>query len=427
VRLPSLSQFAFSFLLLLVFAGPVRCDLLIPGDILNPKTPAEAWNVIRLATTNVGQLLTENRLPEIPVQISYCSPALRVLPAFPAEKDAIAKVGDLSKRAFLSVNAIATSAMQNNPQGAENALASLRTVLGEMAHHFDPQAVAADIFYCPVHPAFLSDDPEKRCATCGRKLFPRRIAYSFIYMKPGEPTIRMTATARAPIEAGKRADVKITLQKADYSPVTHEDLQPMHTEPIHLLIEDPSLGDYHREHPRPTATPGEYAFTFTPKKNAPYRIWADIVPTATGVQELPFVDLPSSEKGGPIEDMADRFTSSSGGYQFALALAAGNHLPTKAGQARRMNITVTDAEGHPVRKLEPVMSAFAHLVGFYDDHLTVLHLHPTGGDVVNPELRGGPQLGFTLYAPKAGFIRLYCQVVVDGKTIFAPFNLNVEP
>jgi hypothetical protein len=73
------------------------------------------------------------------------------------------------------------------------------------------------------------------------------------------------------------------------------------------------------------------------------------------------------------------------------------------------------------------MNAFAHLVGFYSDYNTVVHLHPTGGDVLNPALRGGPALGFILFPPKAGFVRLYCQVMIDEKMVFAPFNLNIQP
>jgi hypothetical protein len=398
----------------------------VPGNILNPKTAAEAWNVIRLATKNVEQLLGENRLPEIPVQISYCSPALRALPGFLTDAAALSLLEEQIKRAFISVNAIATAAQQNNPFGAKTALASLRTILEGVARHFASKTVGADIFFCPMHSDFLSENAKTPCAKCGMALFTRRIPYSFIYTKPGEPTIRMTATASAPVEAGTKIDVTIRMRKADNSPVTHEDLTVMHTQPIHLLIEDPSLGDYHHEHPKPTATPGDYAFSFTPKKTAPYRIWADLVPVATGVQELPFVDLPSAGKAGPVEDTANRFTSSADGYQFTLTFPDGNHLPTKAGQARKMGITVTDPEGKPVTTLEPVMNAFAHLVGFYEDYKTVIHLHPAGGDVVNPDERGGPLLGFILYAPKPGFVRLYCQVLIRGKMLFAPFNLNVE-
>ena len=424
-RLPC--SLASMLLTLICLGSTLRSDPVVPGNILDPKNAAEAWNVIRLAAKNVETLLDEKRLPEVPVQISYCSPALRTLPRMTTDPEASKKLGALSARAFTSVNAIASSAQKNNPVGAKNALASLRDVLEKMAQYFDPKAVAADIFFCPMHSDFVSEEAKTPCAKCGMSLLTRRIPYSSIYTKPGEPTIRMSVTASAPAEAGKKMDVKVRLEKADKSPVLHADLMVMHTQPIHLLIEDPSLGDYHHEHPAPTKTPGEYEFSFTPKKTAPYRIWADLVPQATGVQELPFADLPSGGKAEPITDTENRFTSAAGGYRFTLSFNDGDHMPTNAGKTRAMGITVTDPKGKPITKLEPVMNAFCHLVGFYDDCRTVLHLHPTGGDIGDPKLRGGPALGFMLFAPKAGFIRLYCQVMIDGKMLFAPFNLNVEP
>ncbi|MGB8167178.1 MAG: hypothetical protein WCF18_06775 [Chthoniobacteraceae bacterium] len=403
------------------------CDPVIPGNILNPKSAAEAWNVIRLATKNVDQLLEENRLEEIPVQISYCSPALRTLPGVAREPDQFNAVQTLGTRAFVSVNAVAISAQQKNPVGAKSALTSLRALLESMAQYFDAKVVSADIFYCPMHPDFLAENAMTPCAKCGMSLVPRGIPYSFIYTKPGEPTVHLTAIASGPVEAGKKIDVKVRMERADNSPVLPADLLVMHTQPIHLLIEEAGLGDYHHEHPILTEKPGEYAFSFTPGKTTAYRVWADIVPAATGVQELPFVDLASTGKASSIEDTASRFTSSAGGYQFTLLLANGNHVPPKAGQSRQIGITVTDPNGKPVTELEPVMNAFSHLVGFYDDYKTVIHLHPTGGDVLNPTLRGGPALGFILFAPRPGFVRLYCQVRIGGKMLFAPFNLNVEP
>lgn len=73
------------------------------------------------------------------------------------------------------------------------------------------------------------------------------------------------------------------------------------------------------------------------------------------------------------------------------------------------------------------MAAFAHLVGFYEDGRTVVHLHPAGGEITDAAQRGGPSLDFRFYPPKAGFLRLYVQIQLDGRAVFAPFNLNVEP
>lgn len=411
----------------LALAAVARPDAMVPGNILDPKTPAEAWNVIRLATKNVDQLLTENRLTEIPVQISYCSPALRAFSRMVATPEALAQVDAQTKRAFVSVNAIALAAMAKNPGGVQSALASLRRTLEGVARHFDPKAVGADIFFCPLHSDFLSENPRVPCPKCGMELLTRRIPYSFIYMKPGEPTMSLTAIASAPVEAGKKIEVKVRLAKVDKSPVVPADLLVIHTERIHLLIEEPALGDYHRVHPTATATPGEYAFSFTPRKTAPYRIWADLVPVATGVQELPFADLPSGGAAGALERTEDQLTTTAGGYRCTLSFSDGKLLPTKAREARSMSLTITDAAGQPVATLEPVMNAFAHLVGFYDDYRTVVHLHPTGGEVLDQNRRGGPTLGFMLFAPKPGFLRLYCQVSIGSRMLFAPFGLNVQP
>ncbi|WP_395751936.1 hypothetical protein [Prosthecobacter sp.] len=414
-------------LLFCILLGSLRADPVIPGNVLDPKTAPEAWNVIRLATTNVERLLQEGRLAEIAVQIAYCSPALRVLPQVSGSAENLQKVGPLSERALMLVNTLAKAAKDNNPGGAEAVYENLHQTLDAIAQHFDPKVVKADIFFCPMHPNFIAGAATTPCDKCGMHLLTRRIPYSFIYMKPGEPTFRLTAQASAPVEAGKKLEVKVRLKKADDSPVLYEDLLVMHTQPIHLLIEDPSLSDYHHEHPVETDVPGEYTFSFTPQRTAPYRIWADLVPSATGVQELPFTDLPSSGAAGSVTDKGTKFTSQVDGFSFVLTLGAGNGEPLKANQARRMDIMVTDAEGKPVTHLEPVMNAFAHLVGFYDDYRTVVHLHPTGGDVVDLAARGGPGLSFMFFPPRAGFIRLYCQVSVNGRMLFAPFNVNVAP
>ncbi len=394
---------------------------------MKPASPAEAWNVIGQATRNAEKLLDESRLAEIPQQISLCAPALRTLAELAGNspvKDAVSKGTSKSMEWII---AITQSASAKDRASTESGIRTLKTLLEELGKNYDAATVNADIFMCPMHPDCVSAKAKDGCKKCGMDLLIRRVPYSFIYTKPGEPTVVLSATASGPCEAGKKIDVKVRLARKDKSPVLLSDLLEMHTQPIHLLIEDPSLSDYHHEHPVTTRTPGEYAFSFTPKRTAPYRIWADIVPNATGIQELPYVDLPSSGVAGPPQDTANRFTANVEGYQFDLLLAGGNHVPAQANKPRVMNITVTDANGQPVKTLEPVMNAFAHLVGFYGDYQTVVHLHPGGGDVLNSALRGGPSLGFQFFPPKPGFIRLYCQVSIGGKMLFAPFNLNVVP
>ena len=207
------------------------------------------------------------------------------------------------------------------------------------------------------------------------------------------------------------------------------DLLVMHTQPIHLLIVDGTLEDYHHEHPAPTDVPGEYAFSFTPAKTAPYRIFADVVPVDTGLQEYPFADFPTAaapDTNPPLK-RPNRFVSTAGGLRFTLSFTAPDSELPRAGRVQSLRVTVSDEAGAPATKLEPVMNAFAHLVGFYEDRRTVVHLHPVGPDTLAPTARGGPELDFNFFPPKAGLLRLYCQVQAGGGMIFAPFDVNVAP
>ncbi len=420
------SRIAALLFLLLLAAGPLRADVAVPPRVLAPESVPEAWNVIRLATANVTRLVAENRFAEIAVQASLCSPALRVLAQSTGDAARKTRLAALTAEAFRELGTLAKTATVGDAPATKEGLAGFEKAVAALAKEFDEKSVRAEIHQCPMHPDCVSPDPAVPCTKCGMDLLLRRIPYSFIYTTPGQPTLKLTATADAPLTAGRKAKIKVQIKKGDGSPVLPADLLVMHTERIHLLIVDPTLGDYHHEHPSVTDTPGEYTFAFTPKLSAPYRIFADLVPTANGVQEYPFTDLPGAEKGGTVVPTGDRLEAVAEGLRFQLALDRAGASP-RAGEVRLITINVSDAAGKPVTQLAPVMNAFAHLVGFYEDYRTVLHLHPEGGEITKAELRGGPVMNFRFYAPRAGQLRLYCQVFHEGRMIFAPFDVNVAP
>lgn len=413
-------------LCLFIFTHTARADVEVPPNVLNPATPTEAWNVIRLATRNVAVLLEANRFDEIAMQVSLCSPSIRTLARTAASGEDKMKLDALSVRAFASINGVATGGISKDRSTVAVSLDGLKGALAEMRKLFDPKVTDGEIYFCPVHPEFISVNVKTVCGTCGLDLAVRRIPYSFIYVAPGAPTLRLSATAEAPLEVGREARVKLRLAHEDGRPVLLRELLVMHTQPIHFLILDSSLEDFHREHPQPTETPGEYAFTFTPAKPGPYRVWADVVPAATGLREYPTVDLPAAGIAEPIANRDDHPRVTAGGLTFTMTFAdQGGSRPRKK-DTRFLRLTVNDAEGKPVNTLTPVMNAFAHLVGFYEDQQTIVHVHPTGGDILRDDVRGGPNLGFKFFAPKAGHMRLFAQVLVDGKTIYAPFTVNIS-
>ncbi|MFU8797830.1 MAG: hypothetical protein ACNA7Y_03940 [Gammaproteobacteria bacterium] len=211
-----------------------------------------------------------------------------------------------------------------------------------------------------------------------------------------------------------RKRVQIKLSK------TINELKEVHTKKIHLLIIDSLLEDYSHVHPRATSVPGLYEFDWSPKTNGHYRLWADLVPLDTNQQEYVIADLtPPAQKN--INDRTISLKKIINGYTFQLSFEP---KILRAGQPAMGMLTITDAEGKPVKNLEPLMGAFGHIVGFKEDFKTILHVHPMGEEPTDPCDRGGPTLRFHIEADKPGFIKLFAQVMIEGKEFFVPFGIN---
>ena len=233
--------------------------------------------------------------------------------------------------------------------------------------------------------------------------------------------LKLSLTPSADLVAGQPAHITASLTKKDGTPVTLSMLQEKHTKKIHLLVIDPTLTDYHHLHPVEGRNPGEYMFDFTPKKSGTYRIWADVAPV-NGEQEYVRADLGMPPATPVAIDKTTSLAADSGGYHFALALDGD---PVR-GRALMGKVTVTK-EGIPFTKLEPVMGAYAHIVGFGEDYTSLTHLHPMGAEPTKETDRGGPNLEFHFEPSKAGVVKLFAQVRIEGKDIFAPFTVIVKP
>ncbi|NBX03536.1 MAG: hypothetical protein EBR02_05685 [Alphaproteobacteria bacterium] len=235
-------------------------------------------------------------------------------------------------------------------------------------------------------------------------------------------TVKLGLIPAAPLEAGKTVQITARLSTTkDGKPVTFKGLKEVHTRKLHLLIVDPSLSDYHHIHPVAGKKAGEYVFDFTPQKNDSYRVWADILPVATGKQEYVQSDMGTPAKDKAAIDKSTNMVSTIDGYTFTLAL---DNEP-KAGEAVMGNITVTK-DGKPFSQLQPVMGAFAHVVGFGENYHSIMHIHPMGTEPTRETEHGGPKLEFHIEPKSAGFVKLFAQVRIDGKDIFAPFGVMVK-
>lgn len=237
----------------------------------------------------------------------------------------------------------------------------------------------------------------------------------------GASSIHLAASVGENFAAGESIPVTLTFHdKATGAGLGSDDFDIAHTRKVHLLIVDPSLEDYHHIHPTPGANPGEWAFDFTPAHDRTYRIWADVVRTDTGAQEYVRVDLNVDAPDAPQPNRETALTAASNGFDWTMSL----DKPLRVGEASLAEITI-EKDGAPFDALEPVMGAYAHMVGFSEDYETIAHVHPMGTEPERDTERGGPTLRFHVAPEKAGLIRLWAQVQIGGEQIFAPFTVTV--
>lgn len=250
------------------------------------------------------------------------------------------------------------------------------------------------------------------------------VEHAHTYGGSGEATIVSAVKSDKPLTVGQTHDMVLSLKTLDGKPVTLAELDVVHMEPVHMLIVDPSLQDYHHIHPREGTEPGTYVFKFTPLKGGKYMVYNDLHPSDTGIQHysVTSIDVRGAEPGSVEKNINREFTVD--GYKFTLEFDDPNLMQGKATGAK---VQVTGPDGQPFDKLEPLMGAFAHMVGFSEDRQNVAHIHPLGEEPKTTEERGGPSLDFHVGLPQPGYHVLYVQVQIDGKDRFAPFGVEVAP
>lgn len=254
------------------------------------------------------------------------------------------------------------------------------------------------------------------------------------FCDPANPQFIPVVAVRSPVEmtlvsveqatAGRAVSVVATLKTATGKLIGPEDLLEVHTQKLHLLVIDPTLGDYQHLHPQPGKTTGEWEFAFTPRHAGTYRIFADFTPAATARGLYASADLAvAATQGGQSGALSTAYsrTYQENGYTFELQSPAE---PWMAGRMIDLKFLVNRRDGGSVT-LQPVMGAFAHLVAFDVARTGYAHLHPNETNLIHALDPQCPQLTFKLMIPRAGRYVIWSQVILDGREIFAPFWFEV--
>lgn len=317
-----------------------------------------------------------------------------------------------------------TSAAGADPKRRGKASAEARKAWAAIKSAYPQEALQLlpPLWSCPMHSELMEDAP-KECPICGMSLEP-------IYVTQPElsqlPAIRAEIETKAPLEAGQKAELRIRLLfNSENRPVELSDLEETHTRKIHLLITDLSQTDYHHEHPEALGN-GEYASSFTPALPGTYRVWADLKPSLTHIQQFSIADIPSTtpRQGALARDEPENRHAEVDGYRFDLSFENSTIVEKDTVPGV---LHVTGPDGLPFTRLEVVMGAFGHFVGFREDFSSVLHIHPVGTPLVSPESAGGPDLPFYFRSNHPGLVRFFAQVKIEGKDFFPRFVLKVLP
>ncbi|MDI1226732.1 MAG: hypothetical protein PSY14_03490 [bacterium] len=232
----------------------------------------------------------------------------------------------------------------------------------------------------------------------------------------------LTIASPEKIVPGKDNILTVSLTDKSGAPLTLDKLKEVHTRKVHLLVADETLEDYHHIHPVEGKSAGTYTASFVPRKATSYKVWADITPIGGEQQFVSSVIKGEAPCASLCIEKSVSLKSSSGGMTAQLSFDG----EISAGAAVMGTLSVQDESGKSIADLQPVMGAFAHIVGFYEDFDTIAHIHPMGEEPTSEEQRGGPMLKFHIEPKKKGFLKLYAQIRRDGKEVFFPFGVLVK-
>lgn len=240
--------------------------------------------------------------------------------------------------------------------------------------------------------------------------------------------VSMTLTSdSAEVRPNQESHFTLKLETSSGRRIAPEDLVVTHTRKLHLLIIDPWLDDYRHVHPEPGKQLGEWIFSFTPRREGAYRVFADFTPVATARGLYASAELPVGRSGLPsiytmVMQHDTTWLAKRDDCVFELQPGA---LPVRAGRPIDLKFSIVCASRGRVG-MEPVMGAFAHLVAFDEARSGFAHLHPMETDLLQPPDAIRPILNFKITIPRAGRYVIWAQVSLAGRETFVPFWFDVE-
>jgi hypothetical protein len=266
--------------------------------------------------------------------------------------------------------------------------------------------------------------------TCGFSLLPAGLALLLSGKRPQQSsadtipksTYEALLLPSPPPEQGRATTVAFQLRdSATGRPLGDDELKVLHTRPLHTMVVDSSLRDYHHLHP--TYDPARKAFVcaFTPALQGSYAMWNDF--TVKGEAEPTYLKTEIGARRSIALPARVEHTSSTEANGLTVRLTSDQRL--SANSDAMLTVDVRDKAGNPVTDLEPIMGAYAHLVGFSTDGKHFIHSHPLGPEPQSAHARGASPLEFHVAVPECSGIKFFLQVQRNGTLVTLPFGQQV--
>jgi len=224
---------------------------------------------------------------------------------------------------------------------------------------------------------------------------------------------------------GKPCRFEIHIKQFDGSPLGPDEIALSHTEKIHLMAINQSLGDYQHLHPEADELfDGTWRFTMTPERVGEYKVFLDFIPLRSPRRVLLAASFRVDGGQNEAPNLSEQLESKIGSHTFSIKAVEDK----RAGEEISLELQAVDQSGTLVQ-LTPVMGAFAHLVAFDPELKGFAHLHPTEDTLPQTinDIYSGP-LTFSFVPPEKGVYRLWAQLrIKDEKDeTFIPFDIVVD-
>jgi uncharacterized membrane protein len=387
----------------------------------NPGAPIAPYGPFRAQLdfdprTQLLVVAVKDRFTEAPVPIAADRIDLRVSRGYEEIGVRLAADADrtrFSARAPFLENVMAFSARAELPVGGRMTMGYFDPWVTPAVRPVPPNRVAR--FQCPMHDGVISESPGA-CPLCGMALVSlRRVPPAALHA--ADYDMRLETGASVPVVAG--ASTRLRFVPLERGEVLRA-LAIVHEHPLHLIVVSADFDVFDHVHPLAQAD-GSLVLSYVFPRAGRYLLYADITPAGQRSQvfRLPVAvraaeNAPEPTTRGPDLSRSPSLSKAVDGDPSLTAELRFQPRTPLAGLEAHFLVRF-GKDGAPVNDLEPYLGAMAHGVFISQDSDVYLHCHPEQLASPDPGARGGPDVPFATFFPRAGLYKLWVELKRQGR------------